>query len=284
MIKRLIWTIWTPMSSVLKKADKLNLSLSLTWISDYIFYKVWVEIIYRFPNRYTIEVWWWISNFTSYFIEYVWWWNEEVTKLHKTKWSWFKVYSALKKGGMTAEAKGAKTACTDARHVTKHTVWLAKSEVEKEEFATVSPNGDGVFHIVEQMDHRNQDIVGENCLCSDAGELELTAEDKSKAWIERYARLLNIEFEWPSNKLPEVPPMAGPPPSVPTTLIHKALSKMKCRKAAGPSRLEGPEDPHLRNSRFGGHVTPLMLQHLWPRPLGVWLGGPGCKPGHSGWS
>ena len=30
MIKRLIWTIWTPMSSVLKKADKLNLSLSLS--------------------------------------------------------------------------------------------------------------------------------------------------------------------------------------------------------------------------------------------------------------
>ena len=32
MIKRLIWTIWTPMSSVLKKADKLNLSLSLSLI------------------------------------------------------------------------------------------------------------------------------------------------------------------------------------------------------------------------------------------------------------
>ena len=29
MIKRLIWTIWTPISSVLKKADELNLSLSL---------------------------------------------------------------------------------------------------------------------------------------------------------------------------------------------------------------------------------------------------------------
>ena len=28
MITRLIWTIWTPMSSVPKKADKLNLSLS----------------------------------------------------------------------------------------------------------------------------------------------------------------------------------------------------------------------------------------------------------------
>ena len=31
MIKRLIWTIWTQMSSVLKKADKLNLSLSPGW-------------------------------------------------------------------------------------------------------------------------------------------------------------------------------------------------------------------------------------------------------------
>ena len=47
-------------------------------------------------------------------------------------------------------------------------------------------------------------------------------------------------------------------------------------------RLEGPEDPDLRNSSFGGHVTALTLQYLWPRPPGVWLGGPGCKPGHSG--
>ena len=30
MITRLIWTIWTPVSSVPKKADKLNLSLSLS--------------------------------------------------------------------------------------------------------------------------------------------------------------------------------------------------------------------------------------------------------------
>ena len=44
-------------------------------------------------------------------------------------------------------------------------------------------------------------------------------------------------------------------------------------------RLEGPEDPYLRNSSFGGHVTTLTLQYLWPRPPGVWLGGPGCKPG-----
>ena len=39
--------------------------------------------------------------------------------------------------------------------------------------------------------------------------------------------------------------------------------------------LEGPEDRHLRNSSRGGHVTSLTLQYLWPRPPGVWLGGPG---------
>ena len=33
--------------------------------------------------------------------------------------------------------------------------------------------------------------------------------------------------------------------------------------------LEGPEDRHLRNSSFGGHVTSLTLQYLWPRPPGV---------------
>ena len=34
MIKRLIWTICTPMSSVPKKADKLNLSLSLAPVTS----------------------------------------------------------------------------------------------------------------------------------------------------------------------------------------------------------------------------------------------------------
>ena len=38
-----------------------------------------------------------------------------------------------------------------------------------------------------------------------------------------------------SNSLPEVEPIAGPPPPVTSDLISKALKKMKFRKAAGPS-------------------------------------------------
>ena len=45
---------------------------------------------------------------------------------------------------MMAEAKEAKTEYFDAKRMAKHADWLAKSEAEKEEFATVSPDGDGV--------------------------------------------------------------------------------------------------------------------------------------------
>ena len=41
--------------------------------------------------------------------------------------------------------------------------------------------------------------------------------------------------------------------------------------------------PTAETPGFYGHVTPLTLHYLWPRPPGVWLGGLGCKPGHSRW-
>ena len=107
------------------------------------------------------------------------------------------------------------------------------------------------------MDGTNQEVVGEKCVHNNAGEHALTDEDKMKAWVEHYARLLNIEFEWPSSELPEVPPTAGPsvsttqcvphpvcpPPSVSTTQCVRhpvcpppwsVKHSAKC-KAASPS-------------------------------------------------
>ena len=46
-----------------------------------------------------------------------------------------------------AWGQGGKSAYIDAKCMAKHTIWLAKSEAEKEEFATVTPDGDGVFRI-----------------------------------------------------------------------------------------------------------------------------------------
>ena len=132
---------------------------------------------------------------------------------------------------MIAEAKEAKTAYHEAKRVAKHVIWLVKSEAEKAEFSNIPPDGGSVYRIDKQMDRINQDVVGEN----DAGELSLSDEDMMKACVEHYARLLNVEFEWPCDLLPEVLPVAGHPPSVSAVLIRKALSKMKIGKAAGPS-------------------------------------------------
>ena len=63
-------------------------------------------------------------------------------KALQKKRAWFKSYRALDKGNMVADAKRIKTVYIDAKHVAEHAVWLGKSAAEKEEFATVSPDGD----------------------------------------------------------------------------------------------------------------------------------------------
>ena len=85
------------------------------------------------------------------------------------------------------------------------------------------------------MDSTNQNVVGEKCVRNYAGELSLSDDDKMKAWVEHYSRLLSVEFEWPSDLLSEAPPVEGPPLPVTVTHIRKVLSKMKQGKAAGPS-------------------------------------------------
>ena len=43
------------------------------------------------------------------------------------------------------------------------------------------------------LDRSNQDVLSEKSVKNDAGELSLS-EEKMKAWVEHYARLLNVEF------------------------------------------------------------------------------------------
>lgn len=164
-----------------------------------------------------------------------WWWDEQVDEAVKEKRRRFKAYNILRREGKTDEAEVAKAAYNEAKRLAKHTVWRAKSAAEEEQFRDISPEGDGVFRIAKQMDRSNQDVIGEKCVKNDAGELSLSDEDKMAAWVEHYTRLLNVEFDWPSDSLPYVPPVEGPSPRVTVELIRKALSKMKCGKAAGPS-------------------------------------------------
>ena len=76
--------------------------------------------------------------------------------------------------------------------------------------------------------------MGETCVRNDASKFSLSDIDKMKAWVEHYSRLLNVEFEWPSD-LPEATPVEGLPSPVRVALIWKALGKMKQGKAVGHS-------------------------------------------------
>ncbi|KAI8496011.1 hypothetical protein Bbelb_264270 [Branchiostoma belcheri] len=129
----------------------------------------------------------------------------------------------------------AKVAYNIAKRHAKHAVWMAKSAAEKETFSVIDPQGVDVYRVSKQMERANQDVVGEMCVRNDAGELSLNDEDKMKAWVEHYSRLLNVEFEWPKDELPVAAPVVGPPPPVTTEMISSALSKMRCGKAVGPS-------------------------------------------------
>ena len=164
-----------------------------------------------------------------------WWWDDKVEEAVKKKRECFKRHIALAKASQTREAEDEKAAYNEAKRLAKHVVWQAKSVAEREKFSNITPNDTGIFKLAKQMDKTNQDVVGEKCVRNDAGELSLSDEEKMKAWVEHYARLLNVEFEWESNLLPEVAPVEGPPPPVTKDLIRKALRKMKCDKAAGPS-------------------------------------------------
>ena len=76
---------------------------------------------------------------------------------------------AMKEGGKTVHTNAAGTAYKITRY--KAHRLADTSEVEKEKFVTVSPDGGSVFHIAKLMDHTNQDVIGENGVRNDAGEL-----------------------------------------------------------------------------------------------------------------
>ena len=58
------------------------------------------------------------------------------------------------------------------------------------------------FCIAKLMDRTNQDVIFQNGVGNNAGEVALTDDDKIMAWREYYSRPLNVKFERPSHELP----------------------------------------------------------------------------------
>ena len=81
----------------------------------------------------------------------------------------------------------------------------------------------------------NRDVIGENCIKNDKGDLTITDHEKLFAWQEHYERLLNKEFDWNKKSLALNDPTIGPRPKIEIDKVRRVLGRMKCCKAAGSS-------------------------------------------------
>ena len=59
--------------------------------------------------------------------------------------------------------------------------------------------------------------------------------NQRKAWKEHYERLLNVEFPWNPEDLPEESPVEGLSEPITLELVTKGITKMASGKAVGPS-------------------------------------------------
>ena len=165
-----------------------------------------------------------------------WFWNDKVEEAITAKRKCYKAYNKLRKlGHCDAEVKAAKSSYNDAKRNAKRVVWVHKQIASRTKFSEVDLNGPEIHRMAKQMRRENQDVCGEMPVRNNQGELCLDEADRMKAWVEHYKGLLNVEFPWDENALPEAPPVVGPPPPITDKMVTVALGKMKSGKAAGPS-------------------------------------------------
>ena len=79
--------------------------------------------------------------------------------------------------------KLAKAAYKAAKKRSKRTVWLAKQDYSKSEYANVDPKGPEIHRLAKQMRRQNQDVCGEMPVRNNQGELCLDESDRMKAWV-----------------------------------------------------------------------------------------------------
>ena len=190
------------------------------------------------------------------------WWNKQVDEAMQEKWANFIACEALKKGGKTAEAQEVEIACFDTKYMTKHTIWVTKSEAEKEN----SPQYHWmllVFYVAaNRWTTQTRMLLVRTVNATMLVGLHSLMKTRCWVWLAK---------QWAPWGL------LNSPPSVSVTQVRKALIKMKyCWKAAGPSGQdaescwwgnswagkktgEGCFQQLYEPSRLGGELHPKLL-------------------------
>ena len=79
----------------------------------------------------------------------------------------------------------------------------------------------------------NRDVIGENCVKNDKGDLACTGHEKLLACQEHYERFLNEKVDRNKESLALNDPTIEPWPKIEVDTVRRVLSRMKCGKAAG---------------------------------------------------
>ena len=143
------------------------------------------------------------------------------------KWTAFKAWKAGKETRASYDA-----AKRNARHAVHH----ARQEANKKVYENIDPKSSEVYRLANQFRRENTDVVGDEPVKNDAGEMSMSEDSKQKTWLEHYQRLLNVEFDWDPDHLSHQSPVEGTPIPI-TDMVKKAISQMKAGKAPGPSRI-----------------------------------------------
>ena len=182
-----------------------------------------------------------------------WWWSEEVSKIVEEKQKCYQKWFKAREED-SDEQEELKETYKEAKKKAKKAVTEAK-QAKRKEFAEQVNTAGGkqkVFKIAKQMVRKNKVTIGGNCLKDENGKLVTGEENLKKEWKNYMEKLLNEENEWDGNV--EVDKIEGPLQEISYEEVEKALKKMQCGKAAGPSgvmadQLKGGEEVVIEQLR-----------------------------------
>jgi hypothetical protein len=166
-----------------------------------------------------------------------WWWNDKVSEVIKEKQRLYRIYDKSKNGGRKREGGIDEARYYRAKREAKRVVGKAQ-EAERRKLAEELKVADGkgtLFRIAKQMVKKGKDVVGGGCVKNVDGRIVVENDELMEVWRAHYATLANEEFSWDKSSLTEVGVLSGPSERISEEEVRRAVAKMKCNKAPGPS-------------------------------------------------
>ena len=71
----------------------------------------------------------------------------------------------------------------------------ARHEADNVFYECIEHKSFDIFRLANQMRKENVGVVGDKPVKNDTREMSMSGEAKQNAWVERYERLLNVEFD-----------------------------------------------------------------------------------------